>query len=238
MHAWRNLSPCGPDQGLASMLRNASHLLAGPYFSAGLRLHRCVPICEHAACTPQSGSIGQHACRQGHSWEAHLSLDVVLHSQLHDVSLRSLLGTSWPPGCPAARTSVSVLVAADHTKQPSQSAWSMTPRTRDDTPSSAWLTYSAPDSGGAVRPQPQPQWRLAPASPLNSPSISVQQYIAGQQGVHGTLVIHISQPAQGLQGRASAPASTHCLMQAVPWQMQLDELGLGLELHLQVLVWR
>ena len=231
VHAWRQLCPCGTRQGLAAVLRDAARLLAGPFFSAGLQLHRCVSHWPQLAAQVQVWLLW---CRLEGAWQIQLALDAVLPLPEQGASLRSLLAADWPPACPDASSSIQVLVAPSSRADPGQHDWGPPTEHRSGHAGQRLLVYSPAEQASSQPPQQQqPVWELAQDSQASLPGrVSVQQYVGGLQGVRGSLNIHVRRLAE--QQSPAAEMQAYCLLQVVPWQMQLQLSSLRQNLHLQV----
>ena len=166
-------------------------------------------------------------------------LDVVLplKGQPGQQILASLLGSPWPKPCPGVSSSLQAQVAqpparptAPHVQQPAGTAGKLL------------LSYnlSEPLPSPPVRLR-QPEWTLGgPDASSRAGAVRVQQYIGGRQGLQGVLNIHVTRPdasgrlSGGLPEAGTRGRQLYCLLQELPWALQLEPDGLRLDVQLKV----
>ena len=191
------------------------------------------------AAQPGTKALVTHAylrCRTGATWQARLLLDVVLplKGQPSQQTLESLLGSPWPKACPGVSSSLHVQVAQPpagpmppHMQQPAGTAGKLL------------LLYDLSEPLSSHAQQRQPAWDLGRPAPA-SQAVRVQQYIGGRQGLQGVLNIHVTRPhasngsSEGLPEAGTRGRQLYCLLQELPWAMQLGLDRLRLEVQLGV----
>ena len=177
--------------------------------------------------------------RVSEQWRVRLTLDAVLPLQgpPSQQTLNTLLGSTWPSSCSAASSSLQIQL-----QQHSDQGTDQHPQLQASvgTAGRQALVYNLSSRLSSRARQQLPAWNLQRADPdPQAGPVRVQQYVGGQQGLLGTYNIHVTRPAANDRPDTShAGGSTHdgqlyCLLQQLPWPMQLEHNGVHLGVWLQ-----
>ena len=175
--------------------------------------------------------------RVSEQWRVRLILDVVLPMQgppSHQ-TLTTLLGSTWPSSCSAASSSLQFQLqqGTDQPRHPQLQASAGTAGRHA-------LVYNLSRPLSSRARQQLPAWNLQRTDPdPQAGPVRVQQYVGGRQGLRGSYNIHVTRPAAndspetGRAGGGTHDGQLYCLLQQLPWPMQLEPNGVHLGIWLQ-----